>query len=47
MKTEVKQKVTEALLSLWKPIVGGGFRAPDYSDARQILIFLSRWRIEE
>ena len=30
--------MNEALLSLWTPIVGGGFRDPDYSDDRQILI---------
>lgn len=38
MKPEVEAKVTEALLSLWRPIVGCGFRGPDYSDDRQILI---------
>ena len=38
MKPEVEAKVTEALLSLWKPIVGYGFRDPDYSDDRRILI---------
>ena len=38
MKPEVEAKVTEALLSLWKPIVGYGFRDPDYSDDRRMLV---------
>lgn len=38
MNSEVEAKVSEALMSLWRPIVGCGFRGPDNCDDRQMLI---------